>query len=115
MIGLATCRYATRRPAAHGCSGATVTINTAPQAFTDFDRWVVETAQNSSARGPAFAPVEVDGIGVEADWVPGTRLFETAEPGRWVVVSLVCPADPQASDGAAELAATLARIAIDGG
>jgi hypothetical protein len=87
-----------------------MTIDTNPQAFKDFQRWVVETGQTASTgSGDTLAPHQIDGIGVEADWVPGTLTFETATEFRWVAVRLTCArSGPQNL----ALAETLARTAL---
>ena len=108
--GLSTCDYRAQARTADACSAATVTINTNPQPFKDFQRWVVETGQNA-ATGPGenLAPVAIMGIGIEADWVPGTLTFETATNSRWIAIRLTCPgADPKSLT----LAEALARAAL---
>ena len=109
--GLSTCSYHRRGPQAGACTAATVTINTSPQPFKDFQRWVVETTQNAgTARlGKDFAPQQVAGIGIEADWVPGTLTLETADNDRWIAVQLRC-ANPGPQSLA--LAKALARAAL---
>jgi hypothetical protein len=109
--GLSTCSYDRRTPKAGACTAATVTINTNPQPFKDFQRWVVETTQNAgTARlGKDFAPQQVDGIGIEADWVPGTLTFETANNERWIAVQLRCPSSGPPSLALAE---SLAKAAL---
>ena len=94
-----------------GCPVASVTINTEPQAFADFNRWVVETVQNAGGvAGAGLAPQEVDGIGVLADWVPDKLTFETATETRWIAVYLTCPSP---GPGDLPLAEALARAALD--
>jgi hypothetical protein len=116
--GLLRCSYAARRsaagpagnPAASNCSGATVVINTESQAFTDFQRWTVETGQNAMwAHNTALNPRPVKGIGVEAEWVPERTTFETASLAAWVAVFLTCPAR---HPGARALGAALGRVAL---
>lgn len=90
---LATCRYRARRVRSGHCGAVTVQVNTAPQVFIDFQRWVVETGQTaarSSIRRPGHSPVQVNGVRLEADWVPADLLFETATERRWVTVTLNC-------------------------
>jgi hypothetical protein len=112
--GLSTCGYRTRGAKTGACPAASVTINTNPQPFKDFQRWVVETTQNAgTARlGADFTPQQVDGIGIEADWVPATYLFETANNERWIAVQLTCPSPAPAN---LTLAKTLARAALAAG
>jgi hypothetical protein len=90
--GLTTCGYRTAG-GKRACTAATVTINTNPQPFKDFQRWVVESAQNDTTahRGDGYLPHAIDGIGIEADWVPAALDFETATNARWVAVRLTCP------------------------
>ncbi len=108
--GLTTCSLRTLAGSSASCTGATVTINTNPQAFTDFNRWVVETAQNGNVKtGTDLFPHQINGIGVEADWVPGTLTFGAATETRWVTVRLTCP--PSAAQTLA-LAEALARPAL---
>jgi hypothetical protein len=94
-----------------GCPIASVTINTEPHAFADFNRWVVETVQNAGGvAGAGLAPHEVDGIGVLADWVPDKLTFETATETRWIAVYLTCPS---AGPRDLSLAEALARAALN--
>ena len=68
--GFSSCAYGSAAGKAKACSAASVTIDTNPQAFKDFQRWVVETGQNAGAGpGEDLAPEAIIGIGVEADWV----------------------------------------------
>jgi hypothetical protein len=110
--GFSTCDYRTTAAAAGSCTAATVTINTSPQPFKDFQRWVVETAQNDTTAhlGDGYFPHEIDGVGVEAGWVPATRNLETANNERWIAVRLTCPkSGPQSL----ALAKDLARAALN--
>ncbi|MCW2550161.1 MAG: hypothetical protein JWN96_4621 [Mycobacterium sp.] len=89
--GFTKCDYRTGVASPVACTAASVTINTAPQAFKNFNRWAVETTQNAGAGpGPGLAPEQINGIGVLADWVPATQLFETATETRWIAVQLTC-------------------------
>jgi hypothetical protein len=108
--GLTTCGYRTTG-GAQACSAATVTINTNPQPFKDFQRWVVETGQNDTTAGLGDGrfPHEIDGIGIEAAWVPAALDFETANNERWVAVRLTCPNSGQHS---LSLAEDLARAGL---
>lgn len=111
-LGLVTCRFRATKAGAGRCGGVTVMLNTAPHAYQDFQRWLVETGQTaaqSSIRRPGAFPVEVRGVGLEADWVPGGLLFEAATPRRWVTVTLNC-AIP--SGRGLSLARALAQAAI---
>lgn len=105
--GLLTCRLRARSPRSGACSSAIVTINTGPQAFTDFNRWVDESVQN--ANQPGLAPVLVPGIGTAADWVPGRLTLEAARTDRWVAVFLTCPHGGRPAE---QLAESLARGAL---
>ena len=109
--GLTTCGYRTAAAKAGECTAATVTINTNPQPFKDFQRWVVESAQNdTTARlGDGYLPHAIDGIGIEADWVPAAQDFETATNARWVAVRLTCPNSGRQS---LSLAEDLARAGL---
>lgn len=105
-----TCSYQDRAADPSACTRVTSIINTEPQAFTAFQRWTVETGQNSMwSNQPALNPVPVSGIGVEAEWVPGNLTFETATMNTWVAIFLTCP-----TRGAARLhlATALARAAL---
>lgn len=91
---LLTCTYQDAHAVQGGCSGATVTVNTEPQAFTAFDRWNVETGQNSMwGHDPKLQPVPVSGVGIEAEWVPKLRELGTANDTTWVSVVLTCSAE----------------------
>ena len=68
-------------------------INSAAQAFVDFNRQVTEQAQNSSIPGrKGLAPREITAprLGLEVDWVPARRMLDTGSPGRWVTIVLSC-------------------------
>ncbi len=109
--GLTTCSYRAAAAKPGECKGATVTINTNPQPFKDFQRWVVESAQNdTTARlGDGYLPHAIGGVGIEADWVPAALDFETATDARWVAVRLTCPSSGQQS---LSLAENLARAGL---
>lgn len=89
-----------------------MTINDQSQAYWDFQRWVVESAQTAGqSHRPDMAPVQLDvGIGLEADWVPGNLNLEAASSNRWVAVFLTCPG--RSSDDVL-LAEDLARLAMN--
>lgn len=105
---LIVCHYAVAGRSRPGrCSGARVSINTGPQAYTDFRRWVDESVQN--ALHPGSAPLPVAGIGLGADWVPADLTLEAGRTDRWVAVVLTCPTG---ASGARALATALARTAM---
>lgn len=105
---LIVCRYRDPQAAAGACTGASVSINTAPQAYVDFRRWVDESVQNSST-GRGLSPVLLGGIGLGADWIPARLTLGAATADRWVEIILTCP-HPVAQNLA--LAKALARTAI---
>jgi hypothetical protein len=91
--GLAVCEYRATRVRAGHCAAVRVSVDTAPSAYRDFQRWVVETAQTadqSSHASPGLHPVTVNRLGVEADWVASDRLLGAATLDRWVSVVLQC-------------------------
>ncbi len=108
--GFSTCSYRTVAAKADACSAATVTLSTNPQPFKDFQRWVDESGQNAAVGpGEDLAPIAIFGIGIEADWIPGTLTFGTANNDRWVTVRLTCPdSGPQSL----ALAEALARAGL---
>lgn len=94
---LLSCRYQAA-PGAHrpggACSGATIMVNTEPQAFAAFDRWNVETGQNSMwSNNPKLRPTPISGVGTLAEWVPALLELGTANDTTWVSVTLACPAN----------------------
>jgi hypothetical protein len=92
-----------------GCSGASILINTEPQAFTAFNRWNVETGQTSMwSANPALQPTPIAGIGIEAEWVPALNELGAGDDTTWVSVTLTCG---QGTLGALELAE---RLAVEG-
>lgn len=94
---LATCHYRASKARPGHCGAATIQVNTAPQPYRDFQRWLVEigqTAAQSSVHAPGHSPVQVNGVGLEADWVPAPRIFSTATEKRWVTVTLNCQVSP---------------------
>jgi hypothetical protein len=91
---LITCRYHDAQAAAGHCSAAIILVNTEAQAFMAFDRWNVETGQNSMwGNDPKTRPTPVDGLGVEAEWVPKLLELGTANNTTWISVILTCPAN----------------------
>lgn len=89
---LITCQYENRQAAHRNCSKSTIRINTEPQAFVAFNRWTVETGQNSMwSHNPKLRPTPVAGIGVEAEWVPALLELGAGNPTTWVSVILNCP------------------------
>jgi hypothetical protein len=91
--GLVVCDYHATGVHPGRCAAVRVSVNTAPNAFRDFQRWSVETAQTAdqSSRSTASQhPVTVSGLGIEADWVPASRLLEAATLDTWIAVSLQC-------------------------
>jgi hypothetical protein len=91
---LAVCNYRARHVPARRCGSVEVTVNAEPNAFRDFQRWAVETGQTASespAEQAVNTPHVVNDLGVEADWVPSTRLLSIGETDRWVEVMLGCP------------------------
>src|SRR5216684_8741107 len=91
--GYISCDYHDQEAASGTCTGATVTINDQPQAYKDFQRWVVESGQTAGqGNQPDLAPVQENaGIGIESDWIQPKLNFEAASFDRWVAVFLVCP------------------------
>lgn len=110
-MAFTTCSYRAAAAKSGACTAATVTINTNPQPFKDFQRWVVETAQNDTTAqlGDGYFPREIDGVGIEAGWVPATQNLQTANNERWVSVRVTCPT---AGGQDLALAKVLARAAI---
>jgi hypothetical protein len=104
------CAYSARATAG-GCTGATVTINDQAQAYWDFQRWVVASAQTAGqSHQPDMAPVQLHvRIGLEADWIPGNLNLEAASSNRWVAVFLTCPVRRSRN---LVLAENLARLAM---
>ncbi len=108
--GYTKCSLRTAAGHPTACTTATVSIDTNPQAFTAFNRWVDETAQNGDVEsGTDLFPHQINGIGLEADWVPGTLTLGTATQTRWVSVRLTCTA---AGAQPLALAEALARPAL---
>jgi hypothetical protein len=91
---LLTCTYqaaAVPPVPAGSCAQALILVNTEPQAFKAFDRWNVETGQNSMWTGnPALQPTPIMGIGIEAEWVPALLELGTGNDTTWVSVTLTC-------------------------
>jgi hypothetical protein len=94
---LITCTYTSTNAAIGDCSGAKILINTEPQAFKAFDRWNVETGQNSMwTNNPALRPTPIDGIGIEAEWAPALLELGTGNDTTWVSVIMTCPGNTPA-------------------
>lgn len=113
--GLTTCDYRPRGPRSSAvrdglsCSGARLTVNTAPQAYVDFHRFVDEQVQNASIGGPGHAPVAIHApeVGPEVDWIPALQTLQAGRPGRWITVVMDCDRTAPARDVARRLAATV--------
>jgi hypothetical protein len=91
--GLAVCEYRTTGVRPGRCPAVRVSVDTAPNAFRDFQRWLVETTQTASQSSKSTAsqhPVTVAGLGIEADWVAANRLLDAATMDIWISVSLQC-------------------------
>jgi hypothetical protein len=113
---LITCRYArtTSLPfRSTGCTSATILVNTEPQAYNAFSRWVVETGQNAMwTSTPSLAPRPVGGLGIRAEWVPGELEVATGSSTTWVSVSLTWTDRSASSRKAAKRLAK--RLAAEG-
>lgn len=104
---LITCKYQKMRAASGNCTKSTIMVNTEPNAFAAFNRWNVETGQNSMwGHDPNLQPVPVAGIGIEAEWVPALLELGTANGTTWISVFLTCPDDTPAALSLAEVLAT---------
>jgi hypothetical protein len=107
---LLTCTYQAGSVAPGRCSRAVVRVNTEPQAFAAFDRWNVETGQNSMwGNNPKLQPVPVRGIGILAEWAPALHELGTANNTTWVSVVVGCPDNSQSVP---PLARTLAKAGL---
>ena len=108
--GLLQCTFAASRPSRMACSKALIIIDTQPQAFKAFDRWAVEAGQNAMwTHEPSLNPTPVGGIGILAEWVPGSHTFETSTATTWVAIFLTCRAHSAAG---LPLAKSIARAAL---
>jgi hypothetical protein len=81
--GVVTCSYRL------GAQRVRVTIDRAPQAAARFSRTVVERGQVYDASDPRERPVQRDGIGLGADWIPGPRELLATDGDRLVTVKLL--------------------------
>jgi hypothetical protein len=111
---LLTCTYRMASAVRGRCSGAVIRINTEPQAFAAFDRWNVETGQNSMwGHDPRLQPVPVPDVGVLGEWVPKLLELGTASATTWASVVLTCPGlAPTATRTVLPLATNLGRQAL---
>ena len=91
---LLTCGYQAAAVPPGDCRQANILVNTEPQAYKAFDRWNVETGQNSMwTNNPALQPTPISGIGIEAEWAPALLELGTGNDTTWVSVILTCPAN----------------------
>lgn len=82
--GMATCVYEAPR------ARIDVAIDSNPQAFTRFDRAVVERAQNAAwSHNQAKAPQLLERVGMGADWFPADRQLLTTDGRRLISVTFV--------------------------
>jgi hypothetical protein len=110
--GLAVCEYRATGVSTGRCAAVRVSVDTAPNAFRDFQRWLVETAQTANQSSKSMAsqhPVTVAGLGIEADWVAADRLLDAATMNTWISVSLLCR---MANRPGLALATSLGRAAL---
>jgi hypothetical protein len=108
--GEITCDYSAPHAPSDGCRATRVIVNTEPDAYAGFYRWIDEGQQNSMwSTTAANAEVPVSGIGTLAEWVSGQQTFETGDPTTWVSIYLTC--SHARSDGET-LAAALARAGL---
>lgn len=104
---LLTCTY---QGSGAPCTKAVVIVNTEPQAYMAFDRWNVETGQNSMwTSNPALRPTPIAGIGIEAEWVPALLELGTGNDTTWVSVTLTGGGD---TPEVLALAESLARAGL---
>lgn len=82
-LDVVTCDY--RAAGARGAD-VRVTVDTAPQALTRFERWVVERGQAYLGAPQAELPHVLEGIGEGAAWVPAARELVAVGNGRLVTV-----------------------------
>ena len=107
---LATCSYRADQVPAGDCPQALILVNTEPHAYQAFDRWNVETGQNSMwGANPALRPTPILGIGIEAEWVPALNELGTGSSTTWVSVTLTCPGDAPNTPAVLALAEQLAK------
>jgi hypothetical protein len=106
--GVVTCGYRV------GAQRVRVTIDRAPQAAARFSRAVVERGQVYDAGDPRERPVQLDGVGAGADWIPGPRELLATAGDRLVTVKLLGRAPARAAP-ADRPAAAIARAALRGG
>jgi hypothetical protein len=101
--GVVTCGYRV------GEQRVRVTIDRAPQAAARFSRTVVERGQVYDASDPRERPLQLDGVGVGADWIPAPRELLATASDRLVTVKLL------GAGGSSDDAATIARAALTSG
>jgi hypothetical protein len=71
-----------------GGARVTATVDTAPQAYFRLERTVVEEAQNFVQTQGGAAPVQVPGVGLDADWLPGESRLVTTDGTRLVTIAV---------------------------
>jgi hypothetical protein len=85
---------------------AAATTDTAPQAYFRLERTAIEASQQFS-HAPLALPVQVAGIGLDADWFPTTHQLMTTDGDRLISVAVSWPAASPAREIA--LATAVAR------
>jgi hypothetical protein len=88
----------------------TATIDTAPQAYFRLERTVVEEAQTFAQTQGGAAPVQVPGLGLDADWLPGESRLVTTDGTRLVTIAVDWPG--AARGRKVSLAAGIARTLL---
>jgi hypothetical protein len=108
-LDVVACDYRASR--ARGGATVRVTVDTAPQALTRFERWVVERGQAYLGAPRVELPQVLQGIGDGATWVPAARELRAVADERLVTVA-VLHAAPGTSARATALIS--ARAALGG-
>ncbi|MEA2302675.1 MAG: hypothetical protein QOE44_3210 [Solirubrobacteraceae bacterium] len=93
-----------------GGARVTATIDTAPQAYFRLERTVVEEAQTFAQTQGGAAPVQVPGLGLDADWLPGESRLVTTDGTRLVTIAVDWPG--AARGRKVSLAAGIARTLL---
>jgi hypothetical protein len=105
--GMGTCRYVAHRQG-RAVAVLAITVERDAAAFGRFSRAVVESQQNALWSHSASQDVrQVHGVGLDADWIPGSERLLATDGARFVTVELA--RSPRAHPTPAALAEGLAR------
>jgi hypothetical protein len=105
--GYARCLFKATGPHGGTPEGMRVTVNSDSRAYVGFTTTIVHLVQFPSA---GAQPIRVNGLGKDADWVPGPRTLLAATNSRFVTIKVLSHGTGSPPDRAAAI--RVARAAL---